>query len=112
MSKRFTITPSATSWIVRAQGAELARSDHALELRDGDHPAVIFFPPEDVAMVFFDPSPTQTARHAGHARHLTLVGPERQIADAAWSLEAPEPAFETLAGHVAFDAERVTLVKL
>lgn len=110
MSNDFTITPSEDTWVVRAEGAELAKSHHALELRNGDDPAVIFFPREDVAMALFDPSPTRASRrHKGRTRHFTLVGPDWQIEDAAWSYDAPKPALARLAGHVAFDADRVTL---
>jgi uncharacterized protein (DUF427 family) len=110
MSNYFTITPSPSSWVVRAEGAELAETEHALELREGDDPAVIYFPREDVAMAFFDPAPTCTSsRQKGRTRPYTLVGPDRQIENAAWSFEDPKPALARLAGHVAFDADRVTL---
>ena len=110
MSNYFTITPSESTWVVRAEGAELVESEHALELRQGDDPAVIYFPREDVAMAFFDPSPTCTSsRRKGRLRRFTLVGPDKPIEDAAWSYEEPKPALARLAGHVAFRADRVTL---
>ena len=110
MSNYFTITPSTSSWVVRAEGAELAETEHALELREGDDPAVICFPREDVAMAFFDPAPTCTSsRQKGRTRRYTLVGPDRESEDAAWACEDPRPALARLAGHVAFNADRVTL---
>jgi uncharacterized protein (DUF427 family) len=110
MSNNFTITPSESTWVVRADGAELAQTDHALELREGDAPAVIYFPREDVAMAFLDPAPTfSSSRQKGRTRRYRLVGPDRKIEDAAWSFEDPKPALARLAGHVAFDVDRVTL---
>ncbi len=112
MSNEIVITPSQSTWVVRAEGAELAKTRHALELRQGDDPAVVCFPREDVAMGLFDPAPTSaSSRRKSRTRRYTLVGPDRQIEDAAWTFEDPGPDLARLAGHVAFNAERVTIEK-
>ena len=49
-----TIRKAEGTWTVRSGGAVLGESRHALELTEGDYPAVIYFPREDIAMAFLD----------------------------------------------------------
>lgn len=110
MATDVTLVPSPSTWIVRADGAILAETRRAVELREGDGPPVVFIPREDVAMAFFEPSPTRTASPGmGPARHFSYVGRDGEVRDAAWSYEAPEGAAAGLAGHLAFRADRITV---
>ena len=103
MPSDLTIIPSESTWIVRADGAILAETRRAIELREGDRPPVVYIPREDVAMAFFEPSPTRTASpRMGPARHFSFVGRDGEVRDAAWSYEAPEGPVAGIAGHLAF----------
>ena len=110
MATDITITPSPSTWIVRAEGAILAETRRAVELREGDRPPVVFIPREDVAMAFFEPSPTETASPGmGSARHFSFMGRDGELRDVAWSFEAPDGPVAGLAGHLAFREDRITV---
>lgn len=110
MSSRITIKPSESTWIVRAEGAILAESRRAIEVQEEDRAPVVYFPREDVAMAFFDPSPTRTTSpRLGPARHFSFVGRDGAVPDAAWSYEAPSGPVAPLAGHLAFHEGRITV---
>lgn len=110
MPDRIRVRNASGSWVIRAGGAILGETIRALELSEGDRPAVILFPREDVAMPFFEPSVARTRNAVlGEAAHFDIVTPAGTLADAAWSFERPEPGFETIAGHIAFRAEKVTI---
>jgi uncharacterized protein (DUF427 family) len=103
-----TITPSDGTWIVRAEGAILAETRRAKELRAAGHPPVVFIPREDVAMALFERSTTATTTPGlGRASHFSFVGPDRQVRDAAWSYEAPQDGGAEIAGHLAFHPAKV-----
>jgi uncharacterized protein (DUF427 family) len=110
MATDLVIVPSPSAWIVRADGAILAETRRAIELREGDGPPVVFIPREDVAMAFFEPSPTRTASpRMGAACHFSYLGRDGAIRDAAWSYEAPEGPIAGLAGHLAFREDGLTV---
>jgi SLT domain-containing protein len=56
MAPKITITRATGTWVVRAGGAVLGESKNALELSEGDHPSVIYFPRSDIATAFLDAS--------------------------------------------------------
>ena len=102
MSK-ITIRKAAGTWTVRAGGAILAESRNALELTEGDHPPVIYFPRADIAMAFLDESPqTSHCPFKGDARYFSIETKSQTIKNAAWSYEDPEPDVAQIAGHIAF----------
>ena len=110
MSNHISILPSDGTWIVRAEGAILAESQRAKELREGNHPPVVYIPREDIAMALFERSPTATTTpHMGQAIHFSFIGPAGEVRDAAWSYEAPDEKVREIEGHLAFYPERVTL---
>ena len=103
MAKTLSILPSDGTWIIRAEGAILAETRRALELREGSQPPVFYIPRDDVAMALFEPSPTaSTCPERGPARFFSFVGPAGKVADAAWSYEAPGREVAEIAGHIAF----------
>jgi uncharacterized protein (DUF427 family) len=105
-----TITPSEATWIIRADGAILAETRAALELREGSHPPVVYIPREDVAMPLLERSATATTcPHKGQASYFSFVGPDGKVRDAAWSYEAPREDVAEIAGHLAFYPDRVTV---
>lgn len=105
-----TITPASGTWVVRAGGAVLGESTHALSLVEGDYPEVIYVPRADIAMAFLDPSKTTTVcPHKGTASYFTIVAKSGPIADAAWSYETPLPAMSPIKNHIAFDTSKVAV---
>ena len=103
MSDHITITPADGTWSVRAGGAVLGETDNALELKEGDYPPVIYFPREDIAMEFLDPSDkTTTCPHKGEARYFSIVTKSTTISDAVWSYESPKEGVTPIAGYLAF----------
>lgn len=102
MSK-ITIRKADGTWTVRAGGAILAESRNALELTEGDYPAVIYFPREDIAMAFLDESEqTSHCPFKGDAQYFSIETKSQTIENAAWSYEAPKPDAAQIAGHIAF----------
>ncbi|WP_104019427.1 DUF427 domain-containing protein [Roseovarius nitratireducens] len=100
---KITIRKADGTWTVRAGGAILAESRNALELTEGEYPAVIYFPREDIAMAFLDESEqTSHCPFKGDARYFSIETKSQTIENAAWSYEAPKPEATRIAGHIAF----------
>ena len=103
MSDHIKIKPATGTWTVRAGGAVLGESDNALELTEGDYPPVIYFPRDDVAMAFLDPSDTTShCPFKGNARYFSVVTKSRTLENAVWSYEDPKPAVAQIKDHLAF----------
>ena len=90
-------------WSVRAGGAVLAESKNALELSEGDYPAVIYFPRDDIAMAFLDETDHSThCPHKGDASYFSIITKSQTLENAAWSYESPNAEVEQIKGHLAF----------
>ncbi len=113
MSDRIKIYDAPGTWVVRAGGAVIGESRNALELSEGDLPAVIYFPRKDIAMDMLDGTDHSShCPHKGDASYFTIVTKSGPIANAAWSYENPLPGAERIAGHIAFYTDRVAVEKL
>jgi len=113
MSDHIKIRPASGTWVVRAGGAVLGESKQALELTEGDYPAVIYFPRDDLAMAFLEPTDmTSTCPHKGEASYFTIVAKSGPIANAAWSYETPTDALGDIAGYIAFYTTSVTVEQI
>lgn len=107
------IRPAAGTWSVRAGGAILAETTNALELTEGEMPAVIYIPREDIAMAFLDKSETTSScPHKGEAVYFHIQAKSGRIEDAGWSYEKPKEGLEEIAGHIAFYPNRATVVRI
>ncbi len=103
MADHIKIRPAEGTWTVRAGGAVLGESANALELSEGDYPAVIYFPRDDIAMEFLDTSDKSThCPHKGDASYFSIVTKSTVLQDAAWSYESPKGGVAEIAGHLAF----------
>lgn len=112
-TERIRIHPAEGVWVVRAGGAVIGESARALELLEGDYPAVIYFPREDLGMAFLDASETSSfCPYKGQASYFHIAAKSGRIRDAGWSYEAPKPDAARIAGHIAFYADRVTLERV
>ncbi|MFU1477171.1 DUF427 domain-containing protein [Roseovarius sp. C7] len=104
MSK-ITIRNATGTWTVRAGGAVLAESTNALELTEGDYPAVIYFPRGDIAMAFLDATDHKTTcPHKGEASYFSIVTKSQTLKNAAWSYETPKEVATRIKDHLAFAA--------
>ena len=103
MAEHITIRKAPGRWSVRAGGAVLGETDNALELVENGYAPVIYFPRNDIGMVFLDPS-TKTSHcpHKGDASYFSVVTKSTTLKDAAWSYEVPLEGAERIAGHLAF----------
>jgi len=113
MADHIKIRPAKGTWVVRAAGAVLGESSNALELSEGEYPAVIYFPREDISMAFFDVSEiTSVCPHKGTATHFDLEAKSGTFANAAWSYETPKADVAEIAGHLAFYTNIVAVEQL
>jgi uncharacterized protein (DUF427 family) len=113
MADHIRIRSAAGVWVVRAGGAVLGESSRALELSEGDYAPVIYFPRDDIAMAFLEPSESSTrSPYMGQASYFSISTMGETLPDAAWSYEAPLDAVSGIAGYVAFYTDRVTVEQL
>ncbi|MAN13595.1 DUF427 domain-containing protein [Alterinioella nitratireducens] len=114
MTTEITIRPASGTWTVRAGGAVLGETTNALELVEGDLPAVYYFPRADIGMAFLDASDTRShCPHKGDASYFSIVTKSQVLKDAAWSYEDPKPEVAEIAGHLAFySTDQVTVEKI
>ncbi|EIE52449.1 hypothetical protein AL036_17210 [Salipiger aestuarii] len=106
MLKHITIRPATGTWVIRAGGAVLGESSRALELTEGDMPFVVYFPREDIATAFLEPSAYRTQNPwLGEAAHYTIVSKSRSYENAVWSYETPKEDGADLAGYLAFHVQ-------
>ena len=114
MADHIKIRPAEGTWVVRAGGAVLGESDNALELKEGDYPAVIYFPRDDIATAFLDDSDKKTTcPWKGEASYFSIVTKSTTIRDAAWSYETPKEGVDEIAGHLAFyESDKVAVEKV
>jgi uncharacterized protein (DUF427 family) len=113
MAEHIKIRPAGGTWSVRAGGAVLGESTRALELIEGDYPPVIYFPRDDIAMAFLDPSDTKsTCPHKGEASYYSIEAKSGTIKDSAWSYENPVDDLKDIDGYLAFYTSKVAVEQL
>ena len=113
MPDRIRIVKAGGTWVIRAGGAVLGESKEALELIEKNHQPVIYFPREDIAMAFLEPSETvTTCPYKGQASYYSIVTKSGTITDVAWSYENPNEAASRIAGHLAFYPDKVALERI
>jgi uncharacterized protein (DUF427 family) len=114
MAGEITIRKATGTWTVRAGGAVLGESANALELVEGDYPPVIYFPREDIAMAFLDPSDkTSHCPRKGDARSFSVVTKSRTLENVVWSYEEPREVAAQVRNYLAFhNVDEVTVEQL
>lgn len=103
MADHIKIRKAPGKWSVRAGGAVLGESEQALELTEGSYPPVIYFPREDIGMMFLDASEKTThCPHKGDASYYSVVTKSQTLENAVWSYEDPLEPVARIKGHLAF----------
>ncbi|MBQ2260285.1 MAG: DUF427 domain-containing protein [Loktanella sp.] len=110
MPDHISIRPANGTWVVRAGGAVLGETSRALELTEGDYPPVIYFPREDIATAFLEPSDTiSTCPFKGQASYYGIAAKSGLIKDAVWSYEDPKEVVAQIKGYLAFYTSKVAV---
>jgi uncharacterized protein (DUF427 family) len=100
---------------VRARYADhiIADTDDALVLREGDRPAVYYFPVGDVEMGYFGVSDRTThCPLKGDASYYSVRIDGNWAEDVAWTYREPKAEAGVISGRVAFDTARVEVYEI
>jgi len=90
----------------------LAETTRGLNLREGNYPAVVYIPRDDVNMERLATSELSThCPFKGDASYFR-PGEESANQEVAWSYETPFDQMAAIRGHLAFYADRVVLERL
>lgn len=110
LTSRIRVQPTEGKWVVRADGAVIGDSKRALELVEENCATVVYFPREDLAMAFLEPSEASMPdTEKGLARYFNIVTRSGTIENAAWSIEDPTEPVARIAGYLAFHPNLVTV---
>ena len=104
---------------IQHAGVVIADSRRSVRTLETSHPPSYYLPPQDVAMTQLRPSPRRSlCEWKGQAVYFDLVLDGIVLPEIVWSYPRPTPAFQALAGYLAFyaapldlcevDGERVT----
>ncbi|HEY8871064.1 MAG TPA: DUF427 domain-containing protein [Candidatus Limnocylindrales bacterium] len=94
---------------VVVDGDTLAETDHGLRVLETAGPPVYYFPPSDVRLERLVESPHgSVCEWKGQASYRSYEHDGRRIDNVGWVYENPLPGYESLRGHLAFYAGRVT----
>ncbi|MBI1406295.1 MAG: DUF427 domain-containing protein [Caulobacter sp.] len=105
---KFSAAPGRT--VALFEGHEIADSDKALVLKEGDYPPVVYFPREDVELgVLRRTDHTSRCPFKGEASYFTLYRDARVVENAAWSYEDPIEGVELIRDHIAFYPQHVEI---
>ena len=108
-----TISKADGTWVVRAFGSVIGETSRALALSENGYDEVIYFPRDDIAMEFLEPSGTRsTCPRKGAASYFGISTTEGLKEDSAWSYEDPLEAVADIAGYIAFYTDKVTVEQL
>ncbi|WP_281954556.1 DUF427 domain-containing protein [Pseudophaeobacter arcticus] len=100
---KIRIRKAAGTWVVRSGGAVLGETTRALELDEDGHNPVIYFPREDIAVAFLDPSDKTThCPYKGDATYYSIVNKSSVTENMVWSYEAPNEDLAQIKGYLAF----------
>ncbi len=69
----------------------------------GYHPAIIYFPCNDIAMAFLNYiDKTSHCIHKGYARYFSIITKNKPIENVAWTYENPKIEMAMIKDHLAF----------
>jgi uncharacterized protein (DUF427 family) len=95
--------------VARVGDTVIADTNAALTLREAAYPPVHYIPLDDIVPGTLRASTSDSyCPYKGDASYYDVVLPDGQeLADAVWTYQAPYPAVDAIAGHVAFYTDRV-----
>ena len=97
------VDPSPSHVTVTFAGRVIADTVRSVRVLETSQPPAFYLPPDDVALDLLRPSRRRTAcEWKGIAVYHDLVVGDRVARDAAWSYPEPRPAYEAIAGYLAF----------
>lgn len=104
-----TISPVPGTLEVHFQGATVARTEHALALKEAHYPPVYYLPRSAIVPAHFQRTAHSSfCPYKGQASYFSLVAGDSVSENAVWSYEQPYPAVAEIKEHVAFYSDRVT----
>lgn len=93
---------------VVAGGITVADTTAAFRVLETSQPPAYYLPQADLRMDLLVETPSHTfCEWKGQADYWTITVDGQTFPDAAWSYPMPRPAFEGIAGHLAFYPQRV-----
>jgi uncharacterized protein (DUF427 family) len=105
-----TIAPVAERVVVRFNGAVVADTTHALELREASYKPVLYIPRADAKMEHY--ARTQHGTHCpykGDASYFSLAASGAAAENAVWTYETPYPAMAAIKDYFAFYPNHVSV---
>ena len=100
--------PSDRRIRIEHRGTVIADTRVAVRTIETSHPPTYYIPPGDILMDALRPSARRSlCEWKGQATYFDLVAGGETIRDVAWSYRRPTPAFASIAGHLAFYAEKL-----
>ncbi|MDB5414041.1 MAG: hypothetical protein JWR10_2376 [Rubritepida sp.] len=110
MSHRIDILPTAGRLKVTFGGVVVADTQHALTLLEEGHGPVQYIPRADAVMEHFIRTPHHTTcPHKGEASYYSLRADGTEAENAVWTYETPFEPVSSIAGHLAFYPDRVSI---
>jgi uncharacterized protein (DUF427 family) len=107
-----TIVADDRRVVARVGDTVIADSFAALTLREAGYAPVHYIPLDDVVPGTLSRSSTQSyCPYKGDASYYSIEGPDGVLEDAIWTYEHPYAAVATIAGHLAFYADRVEITE-
>ena len=105
-----TIEPNPSRVVVMLGGQTLAKTSHALTLREASYPAVQYIPRADVDMALLARSAHTTyCPYKGDCSYYSLPEAAERGENAVWTYEAPFSAVAAIKDHLAFYPDRVAI---
>jgi uncharacterized protein (DUF427 family) len=107
-----SIEPRAGRIVVRVAGRVIADSPNALTLKEANYPPVLYIPRKDADMSQLQLTDhTSYCPYKGDCSYYSIPTGGVKSVNAVWSYEKPYPAVSTIAGHLAFYADRVDSIQ-
>jgi uncharacterized protein (DUF427 family) len=107
-----TITPNPKRLRVTFAGQVVAETTRALTLQEASYPPVHYIPREDTDAALLKRTERSThCPYKGDASYYSIEAGGRRAENAIWSYEAPFPAMQQIAGHLAFYPDRVDRIE-
>jgi uncharacterized protein (DUF427 family) len=89
-------------------GQTIAETTSGHRVLETSHPPVYYFPPDDIVLLYLESAAGGSwCEFKGHAEYWSLDVKGKRAENVAWSYPSPEPAYASIAGHLAFYASRV-----